>query len=100
MKNHLWRSWLVRLSRSFGDGVRQRRPAAGRQPRPRLEALESRLAPAVAVTHSYDVMDSDDSTDGFLHTPPDTCGAAGPNSYVETVNNQVTIFTGKTTATP
>jgi hypothetical protein len=35
---------------------------------------------------------------GFV--PPDTCGAAGPTSYVETINLDLAIFTSKTTNTP
>ncbi|HEY1337224.1 MAG TPA: hypothetical protein VGF59_06925, partial [Bryobacteraceae bacterium] len=34
---------------------------------------------------------------GFV--PPDTTGAAGPNSYVEAVNQSVAIYTPKTTGT-
>jgi hypothetical protein len=56
--------------------------------RPHLELLESRLAPTVSVITNFAGI-----TGGG---PPDTCGAAGPNSYIETINTSVEIF-NKTT---
>jgi hypothetical protein len=38
--------------------------------------------------------------DGLVSgVPPDTCGAAGPNSYIETVNSSVAIYNKSTGAT-
>ena len=34
------------------------------------------------------------------YTPPDTNGAAGPSDYVETVNQDVALYTTKSTGSP
>jgi hypothetical protein len=63
--------------------------------RPSLERLERRLAPTVSVLNNFD---------GLVGaTPPDTCGAAGPSSYIEQINFSVAIYdktTGKTIVPP
>jgi hypothetical protein len=58
--------------------------------RPRLEQLESRLVPAVNLLNNFDGLVSG--------APPDTCGAAGPNTYIETVNSSVAIYNKFTNA--
>jgi hypothetical protein len=63
----------------------------------RLVQLESRLAPAVSLLNHFDAIGYD--TIGYDGTtPPDTCGAAGPNSYIETVNSAVAIYNKSTNA--
>jgi hypothetical protein len=59
-----------------------------------LEQLEGRLVPTVSLLNHFDGMNV--STGGGV--PPDTCGAAGPNSYIETVNSAVTITNKSTNA--
>jgi hypothetical protein len=61
------------------------------QIRPRLEQLECRLAPAVSLLDHFDSISSGAK-------PPDTCGAAGPNSYIETGNSYITIYNKSTNA--
>src|SRR5262249_20895632 len=51
--------------------------------RPGLERLENRLAPAVNILNNY--------TGLVGESAPDTCGAAGPDTYIETVNHAVAI---------
>ncbi len=62
--------------------------------RPTVEQLEERRLLTVNVTSNYDGLDIS-GTQGFV--PPDTCGAAGPSSYVETVNQSVALFSPKDT---
>ena len=62
--------------------------------RPRLEALEERTLLAVQLLGHYNGLNFD-SSGGW--SPPDTVGAAGPTSYIETVNMAVAIFTPKDT---
>src|SRR5438132_7503008 len=75
------------------------RPAGSRVPerqgrcRLRVEALEDRTLLAVQLLGHYNGLDAF-SNPG---TPPDTVGAAGPTSYVETVNGAVAIYTPKDT---
>jgi uncharacterized repeat protein (TIGR01451 family) len=65
-----------------------------------LEGLESRLLLAVTIASTnnsgqgYSVLDFN-SSGGYV--PPDTCGAVGPSNYVETVNQELAIYTPKTT---
>jgi uncharacterized repeat protein (TIGR01451 family) len=67
-------------------------------PRPQLEQLEQRMAPSVTVVNNgglgYAGLDFNRSG-GYV--PPDTVGAAGPSSYVESVNQTVALFTPKAT---
>jgi hypothetical protein len=74
------------LRKRLPGGTGGSRPAHRKLPsaRPRIEALEARLVPTVNVMNNFDGLISG--------APPDTCGAAGPSSYVETVNSSVTIF--------
>lgn len=63
-----------------------------------LEQLEDRIVPSVTLLSSYTGLDSA-ASGGF--EPPDTQGAAGPSSVVETVNQNISIYTPKNTgATP
>jgi hypothetical protein len=62
-----------------------------------LEQLEDRTLLTVTLLNNFTGL-------GFAQSggsvPPDTNGAAGPTSYVETVNQAVAIFSPKTTGTP
>src|SRR5262245_36867921 len=57
-----------------------------------LERLEDRTVPSVSVLNNsgngYTGLNFNQSG-GFV--PPDTCGAAGPSAYVETVNQTVAL---------
>src|SRR5260370_31632830 len=80
----------------FGNQLKtKRRDRAGQKEsrRLQLELLETRLAPAVSVINNFDGLVQGGSV------PPDTCGAAGPFSYVETVNSAVSIFNKNTGGT-
>jgi uncharacterized repeat protein (TIGR01451 family) len=99
MSNRNLPSWLKRISRS--QTIARRRPAARpRRERLRLEPLEDRFLPSVAITstnnngNGYAALDFNQSG-GYV--PPDTNGAAGPTNYVETVNQTVAIYSSKST---
>ena len=100
MTNPTRRSWLQRFSRSWLAGVRRPEAARPRRARPRLERLEDRtlLSVAIAPTNNngngYAALDFNHSGG---YTPPDTNGAAGPTSYVETVNQTVALYPNKAT---
>src|SRR5258708_36117595 len=63
--------------------------------RPRLEVLEDRTLLAVSLLNHYSGLDFGQSSTFAI--PPDTNGAAGPTSYVETVNQTIAIFTPNST---
>lgn len=69
----------------------------------RQEQLEDRRLLSVNLLGSFAGMTIDSNTGGTLYSPPDACGAASPGTtYVETVNQQVTVYnktTGAATAT-
>jgi hypothetical protein len=66
-----------------------RRPSPPRKrARLQLEQLETRLAPAVSLLNHFDGLVSG--------APPDTCGAAGPDSYIESVNYSAAIYNQST----
>jgi hypothetical protein len=88
--NSLRRFWTAPTHRRT---IVRRRPTGQRL---HLEQLESRLAPAVSLLNHFDGMNFNVNTPHGA--PPDTCGAAGPNSYVETVNAAVTIYNKSTNA--
>src|SRR5229473_1408037 len=95
------KSWLQQLSRSWLKGGCQRRAAANPQrTRLLLERLEDRTLPSVTIAptnnngNGYSALDFNQSGG---YTPPDTNGAAGPSSYVETVNQTVAIYSPKAT---
>jgi hypothetical protein len=77
--------WFRRSSPSARPVTRaSRRTRTAQGFRPGLECLEDRLAPTVSVINNFA---------GLVGgPPPDTCGAAGPNSYVETINSSVAIY--------
>ncbi|MCH8920567.1 MAG: hypothetical protein IIA23_07665 [Chloroflexi bacterium] len=62
------------------------RPEAA--PAPSL--LSSVIAPAL--TASFDGVGQEADSDGFIHSPPDTHAAAGPDRIVEITNGHVAIF--------
>ncbi len=87
---------LQKTLQRFGNQFKtKRRDRAGQKEsrRLQLELLETRLAPAVSVINNFDGLVQGGSV------PPDTCGAAGPFSYVETVNSAVSIFNKNTGGT-
>jgi Ca2+-binding RTX toxin-like protein len=80
------RSWTSRLfARKPRTARPVTRPAHRPHPaRPLLERLEDRLAPTVNVYNNYG---------GLVGAAaPDTCGAAGPDTYIETVNHSVSVY--------
>jgi hypothetical protein len=71
---------------------------------PHLEHLEDRLAPTVTVLKNYTGLSYLDNINENppaigLQNPPDTCGAAGPSSYVETVNQSIAIYSPRSNPT-
>src|SRR5262245_41861385 len=104
MMNSTSKSWLHRISRSWLGGGRRRRATAG-HPHTRLwlERLEDRslLSVTIAPTNNsgqgYAALDFNHSG-GYV--PPDTNGAAGPSSFVETVNQEIALYGNKSTGTP
>ncbi len=100
MTNTTWRRWVKGYSRPLVAERSRSRAARRRYRRPVLEQLEDRALPSVTILatnnngQGYKVLDFNQST-GFV--PPDTSGAAGPNSYVETVNQAVAMYTPKAT---
>ncbi len=86
---------LQQTLQRFGNHFKTKRrhqPAEKRNKRQLiLELLESRLAPTVSVINNFDGLVSGG--------PPDTTGAVGPNSYIETVNSSVAIYNKATGAT-
>src|SRR6478736_2181126 len=63
-----------------------------------LERLDERVLPSVSILNNggngYSGL-SFNSSGGYV--PPDTCGAAGPSAYVETVNQSLAIYPSKST---
>jgi hypothetical protein len=72
------------LFRNQFKSKRPDRTSKRKWPALQLELLESRLAPTVSILSNFAGISGGN--------PPDTCGAAGPNSYVETINTSVEIF--------
>ncbi len=62
---------------------------------PLFERLEDRAMLSVTVGTNYAGLDFN-ASGGYV--PPDTCGAAGPTAYVETVNQTVAVFPSKTSS--
>jgi uncharacterized repeat protein (TIGR01451 family) len=90
--------WQFHWLRSSSPASRHRARRGGSTRPLSLEALEGRVVPAVSI------LDSGGS--GFAglsfnqsggYVPPDTCGAAGPSAYVETVNQSVAVYPNKGT---
>jgi len=69
---------------------------SARSCRPRIELLENRTVLSVSVLNNsgggFSAL-SFNQSGGYV--PPDTCGAAGPSAYVETVNQEVALYTNK-----
>jgi uncharacterized repeat protein (TIGR01451 family) len=94
--SHPSRRWLPPLSR---PSPRAGRPVrAPRSRRPQLEGLEQRTVLSVSIAPT-NLNGSGYAALSFAqsggYTPPDTCGAAGPSAYVETVNQTVALTTSK-----
>src|SRR5262249_54855023 len=83
--------------RSLGARTASRKPDR-RGRRLVLERLEDRTVPTVSVLNNggggYAGLGFGQSG-GYV--PPDTCGAAGPSVYIETVNQTLAIFNPKDT---
>jgi uncharacterized repeat protein (TIGR01451 family) len=94
MTNYKSRNWW---KQSLTSQKRAGRRCAARL---RLERLEDRSLPSVTIASTnnggagYAGLHFS-QTQGY--TPPDTCGAAGPSTYVETVNQTLAIFNPKAT---
>src|SRR5262249_24454951 len=86
-------NWLKTLAASFLPCRPVRRRPATRSQRPRLAAPELRTLPSVSLISQFNGLQIS-YTQGYV--PPDTCGAAGPSKYVETVN-QTLRLSNKTT---
>ena len=91
--------WHLRRSSPAGSVpcALKHRPHRAKRGPPVFERLETRCLLSVSVAHSYVGLDYN-SSGGFV--PPDSQGAVGPSSYVETVNQTVALFSGKTTNSP
>jgi hypothetical protein len=81
---------IQRFRNQFNAKRRHRASNKGSR-RLQLERLETRLAPTVSVLNNFDSIWS-----GAV--PPDTCGAAGPNSYIESGNSYINIYNKSTGA--
>jgi hypothetical protein len=76
-----------------GSGLSQRR-----RYHPRLEVLEGRFAPAVSILNGAgNGYAGNVLLNGFVPNPPDETGMAGPSSYIEVNNFNITIFSPKST---
>jgi uncharacterized repeat protein (TIGR01451 family) len=95
------RNWLRRFSRSWLAGGGQRpAPARPWHAQPWLEHLEDRALPSVTIAPTNNSGQGYAALDFYQsggYTPPDTNGAAGPTSYVETVNQTVALYSPKAT---
>ncbi len=79
---------------------RLRKPRSFFSRRPQLESLEERIVLSPTLLNNYTGISSAQSSSlngGALIEPPDTQGAAGPSSTVETVNLAISIFSPKST---
>jgi hypothetical protein len=89
---------LFSLRDQFGAKHRRNTLRASRHRRRGLpgaqERLEGRTLLAVSILNGGGLgyAGTDDGSD-----PPDTCGAAGPSSYIEAINGTITIFAPKLT---
>ncbi|MBI3411108.1 MAG: DUF11 domain-containing protein [Planctomycetes bacterium] len=81
--------WKSNLTRRKG-----RKGPRGSTLQPLVERLEDRTVPTVSVVSSYTGLDFNQSG-GYV--PPDTAGAAGPSNYVESVNQELAIYSPKAT---
>ena len=87
--------WRNLLARNY-----KRSPAATTRRQLKLDSLERRDQPVVGILgtnasgQGYAAL-SVGNTAGFV--PPDTCGAAGPSAYVETVNQNLALYPNKST---
>jgi hypothetical protein len=89
-RNH----WLLQLSQRWfrrppRRNARHASPMSRRRVILTLEQLENRIVPTVNLLSNFNGIDQAHS---FGYTPPDTQGAAGSNSYVETVNQSIAIY--------
>ncbi len=101
MTTALFRNWLKRSFQSLPAGKRRHKVVTKAQRRWLwLERLEDRTVPSVSIAptnnngQGYSALDFNQSG-GYV--PPDTNGAAGPSTYVETVNQTVAIYSPKAT---
>jgi hypothetical protein len=90
-----WNSWRKALSSSGRSNssrrFRKRLPQLSRLLA--LEQLEDRIVPTVGLLSHYTGLDSAGLGGGG--EPPDTQGAAGPSSTIETINQGVAIYSPK-----
>jgi hypothetical protein len=91
--SNLWRK-LAGHGASPSRRGRRRVPSLVRPSLLRLEALEDRITPNVTLITSYAGLNNSDNSDTSIR-PPDTNGAAGTVSYIETANQVVRLFPNK-----
>jgi hypothetical protein len=101
-RSFFWRKWLKNTFQTSSPEQARRSPRrrslASRQLT--VERLEDRIVPSVDVVANYtgvnfSQVNTINSANGGASVPPDTQGAAGPNSYIESVNGAFSIFTPK-----
>ncbi|HEY8746695.1 MAG TPA: DUF11 domain-containing protein [Tepidisphaeraceae bacterium] len=87
-------AWLLRRSPSVS---RRRTHRSALSCGLAVERLENRTLLSVTILNSggYAGLDFNQSSGGYV--PPDTCGAAGPGVYVETVNQSIALYSPKST---
>jgi uncharacterized repeat protein (TIGR01451 family) len=88
--------WRNNVRRSSGATRSKGRSLKGQLA---LQRLEDRTTPSISILNNggngYAALNFNQSSGGYV--PPDTCGAAGPSVYVETVNQSLAIFNPKNT---
>jgi hypothetical protein len=93
-----WQKFLSQLTSRFSSQARpRRRSPVCSHVLADLELLEPRALLSVTVVSNYAGLNYN-QTLGYV--PPDSCGAAGPTSYVQTVNQDAEIFRNKATGSP
>jgi hypothetical protein len=63
-----------------------------------FEYLEDRVAPAILSDYPGISFASETAVSSLQYAPPDPCGAAGPSSNIEVVNQAIEIFPNKSTS--
>lgn len=92
-------SWFARATRQnhqrVFNGLRRKLGSPFANLAAEVQQLEVRTLLTVSIAHNFAGLDFN-SSGGYV--PPDTCSATGPSSTVETVNQEVRLFTAKTSA--
>ena len=91
--------FVVRQFKRSSARRRNERIAVRNARRPRMEGLEKRTLLSVSILNGGGLGYVGDAHVGDGGDPPDTCGAAGPSSYIESTNAFISIFTPKASGT-